>query len=211
MQQTEQIHLTLYELVRRALRVRQEGAEVLQGMFVVRRVLGVLLGRDLDLQRLQVLRHAGQHPAEGRSNVPKGRELDLDAARDVGFDDVQEGLVPRGFLRGELGAAVLRVAFEEARRFLVFGLVARLLVRKQDDGPVFAVALREEVVCLPVQGFPGFEQPFQLRQLLEEFWLLIPFFLRRVGAGLLCVGEEAAAQFFDGGVGFRDAVGEEGV
>ncbi len=192
MQQTQQVRLALDELIRRLLRVREQGIEILQRVVGVARVVVELVRRDLDVEAAQVGGDLLEDLEQGGGDVPEGGQLDLDAADDVGFDDVVEGFeAPKRFLlEGEF--AVQRVGGEEGFGFGELAFVARLLVGEDDDGFVFVVALAQEVVYFPVELLAGLEEPFQLGQFLEELGLLVAFFLREVRASFLGVVEEPA-------------------
>ena len=211
MQQAQQVRLALDELIRRLLRVREQRIQVLQRVVGVAGIVNELVRRDLHVEAAQVAWDFLHHLQEGGGDVPEGRELDLDAADDVGFDDVVEGLEALERLPLERELAVAAVFGEEGFGFGELGFVARLLVGQDDDGFVFVVALAEEVVDFAVELLARFEEPFELGQFLEELGLLVAFLLREVRASFLGVAEETAAELVEGCRCFGDLFGEAGM
>ena len=182
-------------------------------MFDIRRVLHDLGARHQHVESVQPVRarHLLQHRLQGGRDVPEGRDLRLDAAGDVGLDDGAEGVPAReggGLVREVAGAGV---AVEEGGGVGEFVVVGGLGVGAEDDLFVFGVAGGEEVVGVAVEGFARFEEPFELRELFQQFRLLVAFHLRGVGGGGGGVGAEAGAEGLEGGGGAGDEGGVEGV
>lgn len=192
----------------------EEGVEVAEGVVPVGGVLVDLGAGDEDVESAQAVRGAGdllQKAHQGGRDVPEGGDLNLHAAGDVLVDDRQES-----FKAGQSGLLVRDPAadgilLEEAFRVRLLFTVARLEVGQEDDGLVFLVALTEQVVGLTVEVLSRFEEPFELREFLEEFGLLIAFFLREIRGVRLGVGGEAGGEGVEGGGSFGDTLGEDGV
>ncbi|KAG7149106.1 hypothetical protein HYQ46_001991 [Verticillium longisporum] len=114
-QQAEQVGLRLDELVRALLGVQHKAEEVLQRVLVIRRVLLVLLRRNLhpEASSAEVSRHLVEQPAEWGRNVPERRQLHLDAAHDVLLHDVLKRPRPLEDLVGKGQLSLRRILGEE--------------------------------------------------------------------------------------------------
>ncbi len=67
-------------------------------------------------------------------------------------------------------------------------------VRHEHHVAVAVVAVREQVIQTPVERLARLEDPLEKGELLEQLRLLVAFFLREVGVGLVCLVKEAAAE-----------------